>query len=135
MPDFFQNENDFKKKLDDESKLAILENKTLILKNKELKQYNKKTIEDEHKEFIHIELKNKILDYDLKRLFSCRVTVITFSWFVFIVIISFVHLQKIFDVNRFSDSVLIVLYSTTTANVIGLMITILHYLFPNKIKK
>ena len=131
MGDFFQAAPDYDKKLKQEKHAIINSEKINFSSEKDLEEEYKEEID---KRFLYLHLKDKELDYELKKLFSKKVVMITICWFVFIASVSILHIQNFINVYRFSDSVLMIMYSTTTANVIGLMIVILHYLFPNNKK-
>ena len=136
MPDFFSSHPDSDKHIEREKLIAEKASKK---GSGETNSFTRKNFEvqfkDEIKEKIFEQyFKDKNLDYVLKKSFSDKVIAITIGWFIFVAILSVIHIQAIFNIYRFSNSLMMVIYSTTTINVIGLMITILHYLFPSNKK-
>lgn len=85
------------------------------------------------KEIEHLlEIKNKIADIKLKQIYGYCILVILSFWILAVVFICVTYLFQ--DNPNISDSVLITLLTTTTANIIVLPTIVLKYLFPdNKI--
>ena len=94
---------------------------SLSLENESLR------IDDERMKVL--KLVEKVTDIDLKRMYGNNILNILIYWMVFVGFILFIHLGPLN--NPFSNEVIIVLLTTTTANIIALPIIILKYLFPH----
>ena len=70
-------------------------------------------------------------DHEAKKDFSVRIFWLVLIWFFVVVAITVVHGFNAWDF-ALADSVLITLLSTTTANVIGMLIIVLNYLFKRR---
>lgn len=69
---------------------------------------------------------DKLGDIKLKRLYGIWILILLSVWILYIVVFSFFQL---YVMSPISDAVFITLITTTTANIIGLSIIILKYLF------
>ena len=75
-----------------------------------------------------IELYDKFNDIKLKKMYGVWILVILCVWIGFVITFSFCQLCV---EKPISDAVFITLITTSTANIIGLPLIILNYLFPN----
>lgn len=75
-----------------------------------------------------IKIYDKYSDIELKKLYGKWILVILSGWILFVMIFSFFQL---YVKKNVSDAVFITLITTSTANIIGLPLIILNYLFPN----
>lgn len=73
--------------------------------------------------------KDKKTDIDLKKIYGESILGILIAWLFFVGIILIGQFG--FGAYKFSDTVIITLITTTTANVIALPTIVLNYLFPN----
>lgn len=74
---------------------------------------------------------NKSTDITLKKTYGCCIIVVLFIWELFVT--TFIFVQTLFSViNKMSDTVLITLLTSATANILILPTIVLKYLFPNK---
>lgn len=73
---------------------------------------------------------------NLRRQYSDKIYTLNRYWLVFVavmVLLSIIDLSAYkIKITSLSDAVLITLLTTTTANIIGTLIIVLKYLFPNK---
>lgn len=76
-----------------------------------------------------IELYDKFNDIKLKKLYGVWILVILCFWILFVVVFCFFQL---YVVSPISDAVFITLITTSIANIIGLPLIILKYLFPDR---
>lgn len=76
-----------------------------------------------------IEWYDKLGDIKLKKIYGIWILIILSSWILFVIVYSFF---QIFANNHISDAVFITLLTTATANILGLPIIILNYLFPKR---
>lgn len=77
----------------------------------------------------------ELSDYlDLRRMYGKWILIATLSWITAIIVIVFLQGFKI-EGFSLSDSVLLTLLGTTIANVVGLFILVVKYLFPENKSK
>lgn len=77
-----------------------------------------------------VQIKDKLADIDLKKIYGICLLVILALW---IIMVAFICITYIFqDSPHVSDTVLITLFTTTTANIVALPTLVLKYLFPIK---
>lgn len=72
---------------------------------------------------------DKLNDIKLKKAYGIWILIILCVWIVFVITFCFFQL---YVENPISDDVFITLITTSTANIIGLPLIILNYLFPNR---
>ena len=89
---------------------------------------NKCLIEDD-KEYQALLKKDKEIDIELKRHYGMSILHTLNIW---VALVAFLLLLNLLPIKGFSDSVLITLLTTTTANILALPMIVIKYLFPNK---
>lgn len=101
---------------------------TLIEELQDL-QVDPEVEQDTSEELKNETLANKKQDRKLRKIFS-------YGWFILVVIYLVIVLTFVyfcgFKLTETSDTVLVTLLGTTTANVIGLFVIVAKYLFHNK---
>lgn len=80
-----------------------------------------------------LENTNKITDIELKEKYGKTILNILVGWVIFVGFLLIMHCGPIYI--PLSETILITLLTTTTANVIALPTIILNYLFPNNNKQ
>ena len=89
----------------------------------------KKRLSDDDKKWNELIRKDKETDIDLKRHYGMSILHTLNIW---VALVAFLLLLNMLPIKGFSDSVLITLLTTTTANILALPMIVIKYLFPNK---
>lgn len=107
----------------------IKESETSTIKSIGSLEFESESLRIDDEQWRRLKFAEKATDIDLKRMYGNSILNILTYWMVFVGFILFIHLGPLN--NPFSNEVIIVLLTTTTANIIALPIIILKYLFPH----
>lgn len=107
----------------------IKESETSTIKSIGSLEFESESLRIDDEQWRRLKFAEKATDIDLKRMYGNNILNILIYWMVFVGFILFIHLGPLN--NPFSNEVIIVLLTTTTANIIALPIIILKYLFPH----
>jgi hypothetical protein len=82
-----------------------------------------------------LELEDLAQNLTLRRKFARRVFLLTAIWLaIVVIIILFAGFRATYQTHQFqlADNVLLALIGSTTANILGIFVIVVHYLFPQR---
>lgn len=92
-----------------------------------------KILNNDEKTFDEIKKRDKEADIKLKEIYGLGILIVLGLWELFVMMVVCIQLNPgNLEVNPYSDTVLIALLTSATANILALPAIILRYLFPNK---
>ena len=75
---------------------------------------------------------DKAADIKLKKIYGIGILIVLGIWEVFVIVYSIIQIFYCYKVRHVSDTVMIALWTSATANILALPAIILNYLFPKR---